>query len=410
MTPLFRLLTPDDDLGSEIDLGHRAFGPLTGPEERRRRALRERVADGRLLGGFDGDRLVASASYWDMRQWWHGAPVPMAGVASAKGAPEERARGTGGALMTGLLAQIAGRGYPLAALYPASLPFYRSLGWETAGGQYEAVLAAPALRRLQLSDARESPSSAGPDVRRAGPGDAAEIDKVIAEVTAASRACGPVNFSVSATATYLDDPALFCYLAPDGFLAYSWERGHEEIRAYNVIAGSAATSRTWWSILASHGTMATTVRACVGPDDPLLWLTTDPGLKVTRPWSWMLRLIDAPAAIAARGYPSGVTASVRLTVTDDQLPANTGDWLLHITAGHATLVRSGPAAGPAAPAEISPSDADPLRLGARGLAALYAGTPLGTLRQAGLATGGTPAADEPLDEAFAARSYMLDYF
>ena len=49
-------------------------------------------------------------------------------------------------------------------------------------------------------------------------------------------------------------------------------------------------------------------------------------------------------------------------------------------------------------------------LGARGLAALYAGTPLVTLRQAGLAAGGTAADDAALDAAFAATPYMLDSF
>ena len=49
-------------------------------------------------------------------------------------------------------------------------------------------------------------------------------------------------------------------------------------------------------------------------------------------------------------------------------------------------------------------------LGARGLAALYAGTPLTTLRQAGLATGGTAGVDAALDAAFAATAYMLDAF
>ena len=52
----------------------------------------------------------------------------------------------------------------------------------------------------------------------------------------------------------------------------------------------------------------------------------------------------------------------------------------------------------------------PLALGARGLAALYAGTPVATLRRAGLADGGSPAADAALDGAFAATPFMLDGF
>jgi hypothetical protein len=49
-------------------------------------------------------------------------------------------------------------------------------------------------------------------------------------------------------------------------------------------------------------------------------------------------------------------------------------------------------------------------LSARGLAALYAGTPVATLRRAGLADGGSPDADDALDGAFAATPFMLDGF
>jgi hypothetical protein len=52
-------------------------------------------------------------------------------------------------------------------------------------------------------------------------------------------------------------------------------------------------------------------------------------------------------------------------------------------------------------------------LGARGLAALYAGTPVATLRRAGtliLADGGSQDADAALDGAFAATPFMLDGF
>ncbi len=44
------------------------------------------------------------------------------------------------------------------------------------------------------------------------------------------------------------------------------------------------------------------------------------------------------------------------------------------------------------------------------MAALYAGTPLATLRLAGLASGGTQETDAALDAAFAATPYLLDEF
>ncbi|WP_026341859.1 GNAT family N-acetyltransferase [Actinomadura atramentaria] len=63
----------------------------------------------------------------------------------------------------------------------------------------------------------------------------------------------------------------------------------------------------------------------------------------------------------------------------------------------------------AAALERSADDADAVRLGPRGLAALYAGVPLATLRRAGLAAGGA-AHDDALDAAFAADPFALDFF
>jgi hypothetical protein len=51
-----------------------------------------------------------------------------------------------------------------------------------------------------------------------------------------------------------------------------------------------------------------------------------------------------------------------------------------------------------------------LTLGARGLSALYAGTPVSTLRMAGIAAGGSPDGDAALNAAFAAQPFMFDDF
>ena len=118
----------------------------------------------------------------------------------------------------------------------------------------------------------------------------------------------------------------------------------------------------------------------------------------------MLRLLDAPAAIAARGFPATELA-VPLQVTDDLRPANSGRWDLTVRAGQGRLSRR--RTDPGSPSPAGPA---PLALGARGLAALYAGTPVATLRRAGLADGGSPADDAALDGAFAATPFMLDGF
>jgi hypothetical protein len=105
-----------------------------------------------------------------------------------------------------------------------------------------------------------------------------------------------------------------------------------------------------------------------------------------------------------------VDLAVPLQITDDLLAANSGRWDLTVRAGVGCLsrYRTKPAASPTDPA--SPGGQTPLALNARGLAALYSGTPMATLRRAGPADGGSPAADAALDGAFAATPFMPDGF
>ena len=83
--------------------------------------------------------------------------------------------------------------------------------------------------------------------------------------------------------------------------------------------------------------------------------------------------------------------SLPLVISDRSRPANSGRWQLSVSDGKGILVPNGPVVPPAREA---------LTVGARGLSALYAGTPVSTLRLAGAS----------LDAAFAATPVMVDEF
>jgi predicted acetyltransferase len=149
--------------------------------------------------------------------------------------------------------------------------------------------------------------------------------------------------------------------------------------------------------VASHSSIADTVTARVGPDDPIFWLTREPDTYLKFHEMWMLRLVDVPAAIHGRGFPLSAQLSLPLSIQDDSRDGNNGLWELSVTGGRGTLVHASEAT-------------HPLTIGVRGLAALYAGTPMASLRLAGLASGGDPAADSELDGAFGGASFLLDNF
>jgi hypothetical protein len=384
--------------------------------------VRASIDAGVMIGAFHGGRLVGSARYHLMRQWWHGRSMPMAGVAGVKVAPEERGRGAGTAMMTALLGQIGYRGFPVSVLFPTTAPLYRAAGWEIAGGWYETVLPARSLAALASPD---WPSTAGtstagtgaagtglvgtgpaltgsPKLWRATPADAAAIVEVEGLVHERLLHCGPSTREPWMLRDWLDDEDRFAYLADDGFLSYRWADGTDEIDVEELVAASAATARAFWQILASHATMASRVRACLAPDDPVTWLTRDPAASTRQAHAWMLRVVDAPAAVAARGYPTAAVVSVRLDLTDAARPANSGRWVLEVSGGTGRLTRLGDAPTASHPTVLS--------LGARGFAALFAGVPVQTLRLAGLAAGGEAAADNALAAAFGGPAFMLDQF
>jgi predicted acetyltransferase len=398
-----RPLGPDDDPEAQLDLAERAFGSIPAAQrDRRLESMPAHVAAGRNLGVFAGRQPAAGASFHDMRQWWHGRPVPMAGVAGVMVAPEYRGRGVGRRLMTALLDEIAAQGYPLSALFPATMPLYRSLGWELAGARDTVIIPARSLLRLVPPDAAVSGAGSppAPVLRRAGPGDAGAVIAALGRVHQAARDCGPVTRDAATVAEWLAGPDLYAYLAEDGFLAYQWHNGSRELYVERAEAVSGQTVRAFWAHLGSHASIAEKVYARTGPASAFWWLTRERDADIAHRSLWMLRVVDAPAAIAARGFPAATSLSVPLRITDETRPANAGRWQLSVADGAGTLDPPGP----------DVSEIPAVTLGPRGLAALYAGASLVTLRQAGLAAGGTAADDAALDAAFAATPYMLDAF
>jgi predicted acetyltransferase len=375
-----RALDPGD-LDAVHDLWVRAFGPRGDDGDRTLRAIQE----GRILGVYDGPRIAGTGYYHAFEQWWHGRAVPMGGVGGVCLAPEDRGRGVGRRLAEALLDLMDGR--PLSALFPATAPVYRSVGYEHAGGQYHLTLPPEPLRTL----------AAGPvKVRRAGPADAPEVTALLRRLHANARHGGPIDRGEDYIRDVLGDERVFSYLADDGFLAYGWHDGTERLVVRRCVAGSAETARALWSVVGSGSSIAKTVEAVVAPDDPLLWLLRDRSEDDLRRVGWMLRVLDAPAAVAARGFPAAVSADVPLVIEDEQRPGNAGAWRLRVAAGEGRLERA-------------PEEPEAVRLPARGLAGLYAGVPMATLRGAGVA-GGDDAADPVLDAVFAATPFMLDYF
>ncbi|HKE50485.1 MAG TPA: GNAT family N-acetyltransferase [Actinomycetes bacterium] len=376
------------DLDAVLDLRTRSFGPpLPESDIPGWKAIVEHDA-AQFVAVYEGRRLLAVSRYHRFVQYWLGREVPMAGVAGVAVAPEERGRGVGRLMMSAMLDKIAADGYPLSALYPATIPLYRGLGWELAGPQPEVHITAESLRTIEAPTLK---------LRRAGPEDIAEIREMVGRVHLANRECGPILYPEHLWRHWMRARPPFAYLADDGYLEYHWD-GREALFVEFAGALSEQTTRAFWSLVGSTSSIVRTVRVNLAAHDPIWWLTREIAVEIQPSAHWMLRVVDAPRAVAGRGFPLGVTADVVIAVLDPQLPGNAGPWRLSVADGTGCLTPAGPGRD------------DPVRLRAGGFAALYAGWPMSSLRRAGLADGGTGPADAALDAAFAAQPYCQDYF
>lgn len=381
-----------DHLDAVLQIRVRSFGH--SPQSERQQWLKrtgELADQRRLVGVLDGHTLVAAARILDFQHWWRGRRVPMAGIAGVVVDPAYRGRGVGSRLMRGVLGRSHELGSALTALYPATLPVYRKLGYEFGGGRYRFTFPAAELRTLGGRDVA---------LRRGGPDDAERLLEIVSTVRGRGGESGMLGWKPATVREWLEEETTFCYLAEDGFVVYGWDGS--DLRVEEIVAGSEPTLRALWSTVGTGSSIARSVHAYVGPQDPIHQLLGHEADQVTRIQRWMLRIVDAPAAIAARGWPGAAVLEtpmhLGLELEDAEIPTNAGHWSLRVATDSAELVRTNP-------------HPHALRLTARGLAALYAGIPVAVLRRTGTATGGTPHDDARLDAVFAGPTpYMLDYF
>lgn len=388
-----RPLTAEDDDAS-WQLGRLAFG---GPAERpagRRPASAPGI---NAFGAFDGGRLVGKAVDLEHAYVYGGRAVPGVGVAGVAIAPEHRGGGMLRELLGPLMDQARERGTVISALFPTTAVPYRRLGWELTG-----VLRWTSVPTAALAGERRPDDVS---VRAAETGDVEAIRALYATATTDSTGMltrtGPL-FDIEPAALLAGHDGYSIAVGTGGIEGYaSWDRvgGYDADGILAVPDLIATTPRAMTALLASLASwrsVAPILHLRLRPDDPVALATGLAGARTLSEQPWMLRLLDAQAAIAARGWPPGVRGRVELDLYDE-FRKNSGWFTLTLEDGHA---------------ELKPGGVGTVGLTPGGLAVLYAGAAHpATLRRAGLLTGGDATTDAFLAAATAGPTPgLLDYF
>lgn len=301
-----------------------------------------------------GDQVVAGLCTYRMGQWWGGTGVPLGGIAAVGVAPEHRGTGAGKALMAEQLRELRDEGIPLAALYASTQRLYRAVGFEQAGSCCRWQLD---LREVGRPD-RELPASRiEPD------------DPVLRGVHRLRGMATPGtldrNEAIWERVWRERERPVHAYLLgprddPQGYVVFTHtdaDRGYG-LDVRDQVALTPAAVRRLGTLLSDHRSICRTVRWNGPAHEPLLTGLPEQRAELHRWERWLLRVVDVPAALAARGYAAEAEAELHLEIDDDTLPDNAGRWVLRVEGGQA---------------EVEAGGRGDLRTTARGLAPLYAG-------------------------------------
>ena len=349
-----------------------------------------------IVCAYDGDRLLGAVVTLDFAMTWGGRAVPCGGVSGVVVGPEARGRGAAGAMLEESLRRMAGRGQVVSALYPTTAALYRRVGFEVVGWftrrsiPLAEVPTAPAdgieWRRVAIDD--PAFASVGEPMIAAHDGwFRPDRNWVARNVHHRTKDTKTNRFAYVGRRDGRDVTALAYRYAPaDPFYEL-------EVEALVGIDGPAVAAGL--AFLAANGTTAREIRTSLPSSILSLHLPHMQRATIESDWPWMLRIVDAPGAIAARGWPTGVAGRVALSLTDRACPANTGNWVLEIADGVA---------------QLSPGGPGDVEVTAPELAMIYAGGDVRAMRAAGRLRGASTADADLLTAACASNPTIPLFF
>lgn len=346
----------------------------------------------------DGGSPAACLMRLPMGQYFGGRSVPMVGIAGVAVGPESRGRGLARRIMQESVREMAEEGVALSGLYASTQPLYRQVGFEQSGHWFGVRIP---LHRI---DVRAPAHPIRPLTER----DLSAVHECYRRF--AVRFNGPLDrgpYVWRRVRVFRDEVFHgFGIEGADGLEGYLYlaqrrkpETGRHDVALTDLVFLNADTGRALLGFLADFATVGDDALFAAGPVHPVLALLGQQKYDVQRREYWMLRIVDVERAIAARGYPRPVAATLRLELSDDLIARNAGVWNVRVEGGRGTATRDRAGSSPL------------VRCGIRGLAAMYTGFFTG--REAALA-GLVEGPDDALDVATAVFSggtpWMADMF
>ena len=302
----------------------------------------------RVLGAYDGDALVGGGAAFSFRMTVPGgARVRTAGVTAVGVMPTHRRRGILRSLMARQLADVRRNGEPLAALVASEGGIYQRFGYglgillgtiEIDRDRAQFRTDSPPVGSNRLVDKDEARRLMPPvydEVCTATPGfierDPAWWDERLADIEAHRRGAGPAYRAI-----YERDGEVRGYVRYRIKSEWGTVASNSTLIINELIATDPIAERELWRFCFGVDLIARVQYRWGPPSHPLLLMVAEPRrLQLRVSDGIWLRIVDVPAALAARGYAAD--GSVVFDVADEFLPEAAGRWRLIVTGGKATV-------------------------------------------------------------------------
>ncbi|MGZ8661356.1 MAG: GNAT family N-acetyltransferase [Actinomycetota bacterium] len=288
--------------------------------------------------------VVATAGDFRFDQWFGGRSMGCSGIWGVATLPEHREGGLATACIRALLDRARERGVPLTALFPAVLTPYRRMGYEIAGVfiRHRVPLDAlppgdDTLPSVELADVSRDVGGMHAAFREwistsNGPVEPVTDDLWISRLLPAS------DDDTGRTVVVREDGritgvASFTRKTEPGLLDVAFG-----VDCRTLFAVTPTAQRALWSYFRGYRGLGTWLQ-WVGPaNDPIALGSIDAFIERPYRYDWMLRLLDVPAALEARGYPA-IDAEATFAVDDAMYPDNAGAWHVSVSGGRASAER-----------------------------------------------------------------------
>jgi predicted acetyltransferase len=301
----------------------------------------DRIGRENIRAVYCGSRCAGGMAFYRMAHWFGGNEIACGGFSGVAINPADRGSGVCGAMLRSVLEELRSQRVPLASLYASTQRLYRSVGFEQAGLQSHYSIPISSIgscdRSLPIHRFESPPMEkmqlvANTRAERTN-GNLSRTDGLWQRILEPHDGLG--------TTTYLIGDVD----SPDGFAIFKGGSLHSDVPqplvSTDVAANTPEAIERLLSLVRDHRSMCDGFEWFGPPNDPLVFAADEQWVRLKHWMTWMLRIVDLPAALSQRGYCRSVEGTLHLDIVDELLRENSGRWRVHFSDGRATVEPGG---------------------------------------------------------------------